>query len=139
MPTPKLLLPAAVIGLLLVWSGPVDAVSITFLEPPFHPDQATLTSALPGVLDGSGTSLANAMLDAGSGLTVSTPETGRRENVLSLVLPLLDNWPLDQDPTVGAALGPDAVQPVPEPSTLLLFGSIMAGLGMWARRRRKRD
>jgi hypothetical protein len=79
------------------------------------------------------------MLDAGGGPTVSTPETGLRENVLSLVLPLLDNWPLDQDPTVGGALGPDAVQPVPEPSTLLLFGSIMAGLGMWARRRRKRD
>ena len=72
-------------------------------------------------------------------LTESTFETGLRQNVLSLVLPLLENGPLDLDVSAREEVEPGVLQNVPEPGTLLLLGSIMAWLGAVALRRRTQD
>jgi hypothetical protein len=61
-------------------------------------------------------------------------EAGLQQNALSLVLPLVENGPLDLDVSARAAGEPGVLQSVPEPGTLLSFGSVMAGLGI-ARRR----
>lgn len=184
-----LLLPAAVSALLVVWCGPVSALSISFVErpPDFEisastdipvavvttgPGLATVNATVPGVLGGTGTSMAIGLLDPGTGLlidlvtvsvsqgtadsigivvsyqstdsppllppagglTASTLETGLVQNVLALLLPRQENGPLDLDVTARGAVESGVPQSAPEPGTLLLFGSTIAGLGLAARR-----
>ena len=151
MRTAVFLLPAAVSALLLVWCGPVSALPIGFIEPP-PGSEITANTDIPGAVVTTGPSLATvnrivaSYLSADSpplfplavGLTGSTLETGLVQNVLALLLPLSENGPLDLDVTARGAVETSLLQSVPEPGTLLLFGSTLAGIGLVARRWRTR-
>jgi hypothetical protein len=141
------LLPAAVSALLLVCCGPVGALPIGFIQPA-PGSEITASTDIPGAVVTTGPSLATVNRNVASylssdsppwfppavGLTGSTLETGLVQNVLALLLPLPENGPLDLDVTARGAVETSLLQSVPEPGTLLLFGSTLAGLGLVARR-----
>jgi PEP-CTERM motif-containing protein len=118
---------------------------------------ATVSAVVPGIVSAESRSLAIGLLDPATslfidfvtlnspslspplgGLTATTLETGLLQNLLVLSFPLAQNGALDL--TVNAARGASklgGVDSVPEPRTLLLFGALIAGIGLAARRRLK--
>ncbi len=158
---PRLLLPLAVVALTLAWATSASAFSISFIEPIsptanisattdllnatvttspelFALREGTITGPISDLLTISmtnGSLTASFQSDAETGLS-GTPDL----NAIETTLPQL--FTLGVVSATGSATFAFTFQsdldlaPVPEPATLLLFGSSLAGFGaVWRRYR----